>query len=286
MEALLKNMDFLIRHWAPAPRRFPFHLRVDTVGYIARKDHWIRHAFPGCNFSFILSGAGTCRLNGQEWKVEPPCVLMQWPGVFIEYGPEAGGSWEELYLVYPAAAAAAIRRLGIHYEEKPYWKVRAAGALQDLVGRLARLAEDPMGEGDADRVDRLCEQMVVESRLGEWGAEPDAARRTIADIQRKVAEDFRKLPDWDALALARGLSPATFRRRWAEVVGEPPARYRDRLRLREARRLLAETERDVQEVAAACGYDDPLYFSRRFRAATGCSPRAYRRRHRRSLGLE
>ena len=40
--------------------------------------------------------------------------------------------------------------------------------------------------------------------------------------------------------------------------------------------MLARSNLTIGQVAAACGFADPLYFSRRFRAAHGIAPRAYR----------
>lgn len=53
--------------------------------------------------------------------------------------------------------------------------------------------------------------------------------------------------------------------------------YHDRLKMTEARRLLSSTLMTVGEAATAVGYNDPLYFSRRFREMTGSSPTEYRR---------
>ncbi|MDD6991271.1 MAG: AraC family transcriptional regulator [Oscillospiraceae bacterium] len=53
--------------------------------------------------------------------------------------------------------------------------------------------------------------------------------------------------------------------------------YHDRLKMSEARRLLSSTLMSVGEVAMAAGYEDPLYFSRRFRDMTGSSPTEFRR---------
>jgi AraC-like DNA-binding protein len=47
-------------------------------------------------------------------------------------------------------------------------------------------------------------------------------------------------------------------------------------RLDLADELLTRTNLSVTEIARSCGYDDPLYFSRRFRTHYGASPRAYR----------
>ncbi len=49
-------------------------------------------------------------------------------------------------------------------------------------------------------------------------------------------------------------------------------------RIAEARRLLAETDLPVAEVARRVGVPDPGYFSRLFRRAHGASPRKWRGR--------
>jgi AraC family transcriptional activator of pobA len=50
-------------------------------------------------------------------------------------------------------------------------------------------------------------------------------------------------------------------------------------RLVEAKRLLLFTIRTVEDIAYDCGFNDPAYFSRFFRQATGLSPAMWRREH-------
>jgi AraC-like DNA-binding protein len=47
-----------------------------------------------------------------------------------------------------------------------------------------------------------------------------------------------------------------------------------------ARRLLADVSLSIKEVAVACGYRDPAYFSRVFRKQVGVNPRAWRKTQR------
>lgn len=58
-------------------------------------------------------------------------------------------------------------------------------------------------------------------------------------------------------------------------LGVTPVSYVRDLRIREARELLQNTPMTVSEVARATGFNDPLYFSRVFRKATGSSPSAF-----------
>ncbi len=278
MDFLFENMDFLIRHWAPFPRRHPSGLPVQTIGYMAAKDHWVRHAFGTCNFSFILSGGGEYRWRGGVFEVRPPCVITQWPGERVAYGPCGGHAvWEELYLVYPARLRRVFRQMGYERADRPAWRIRQAGAVREGLERLRDLASAPPGEGVADRVDRVCEGMVLESLLGAQPAALGPAERAVAEAREGLRTALGAPVDWGALAAGRGMAVSTFRRHWRRLGQAPPARFVARLRMREARRLLAETRLAVAEVAARVGFEDALYFSRRFRMETGMAPREYRR---------
>jgi AraC-like DNA-binding protein len=56
-----------------------------------------------------------------------------------------------------------------------------------------------------------------------------------------------------------------------------PMEHLGSLRMREAKLLLKNEGWNVSQVAREVGYEDPLYFSRVFRQATGISPREYAR---------
>lgn len=61
-----------------------------------------------------------------------------------------------------------------------------------------------------------------------------------------------------------------------EYAGESPMRLIIKKRIDMARRLLAEGECPVNEVAVRCGFDSPYYFSRLFKQVTGQSPSQFR----------
>jgi len=62
--------------------------------------------------------------------------------------------------------------------------------------------------------------------------------------------------------------------------GSTPIDYFIRLRMERARELLATTSCSVKEIAGLLGYDDPLYFSRVFKAVNLTTPTLYRANYR------
>ncbi|MFD0672424.1 helix-turn-helix domain-containing protein [Cohnella sp. GCM10027633] len=72
------------------------------------------------------------------------------------------------------------------------------------------------------------------------------------------------------------LGEAQIRRLFKRQYGSTPHAYFTLLCMNKARKLLAECNLPVQEVAFSCGYEDAKYFSRQFRRAEGVSPAAFR----------
>lgn len=70
-----------------------------------------------------------------------------------------------------------------------------------------------------------------------------------------------------------------FCRLFKENVGLTPKEYHVHCRITHSIPLLLERESKINEVAYACGYDDPNYYSRCFRKYTGLTPTAYKRRY-------
>lgn len=276
MDGLIKNMDFLVRHWAPFPRRFPSAFRVITSDFIREKDHWMRTRFSGCNFSLILRGRGEYRRKGRIWAVHAPCVITQWPGEYLEYGPPVPEeTWDELYVTYESRMLDRLKRCGFVNMERPVWPIADLAAVNAQLTELEVLAQSSNPEAVVDRVDRIWERLILETLLHPQNEDED--EQVIPSVMVEMRRDLGKEIDFNEVAARNGMSLSTFRRRWFAVTKAPPSQYLQQLRMREACRLLVETSRPIYEVAHAVGFEDELYFSRRFHKEMQMAPRDYRR---------
>lgn len=272
-------MDFLVKHWAPFPRRFPSAFPLINADFVPEKDHWIKTMFETCNFSLILRGRGEFRRAGKTWEVQAPCVLTQWPGEYVEYGPPIPDeTWAELYLIYDARLMSKFKQSRMIDLQRPVWPIGDLAAVHAQIAEFAELASTRNPATVVDRVDRVCERLILETLLASHTQARDdkTIHQMIAEVQRHPG----RVVDFDAMAQRHGMSPSTFRRRWAEITKLPPARLLQQFRLREACRLLAETMQPINEIAHAVGFEDELYFSRRFHKEMRVSPRDYRKAYR------
>ena len=105
------------------------------------------------------------------------------------------------------------------------------------------------------------------------------------DIPPIVAQSIRRLEaeiahSWRVEELAReaGVSSGHLTRQFTAAVGLAPLAYLSRCRAERAAGLLLRSSRKVGEIAREIGWEDPVYFARRFRKHYGMTAGAYRRR--------
>lgn len=84
----------------------------------------------------------------------------------------------------------------------------------------------------------------------------------------------------EKVARRLGYSRAAFYVAFARAAGMSPMAYVMDLRLREAKRLLRDSEKNIDEIAESVGFGSASSFAAAFRRREGESPNAYRRRAR------
>jgi len=94
-----------------------------------------------------------------------------------------------------------------------------------------------------------------------------------------LKEHFSESVRMDALVEYMGYSRSRLFELFRAHTGLSPADYLARHRIKAARRLLAQTDRKVADIASACGFASAQYFNAAFRRHTGLTPSAWRARH-------
>lgn len=100
-------------------------------------------------------------------------------------------------------------------------------------------------------------------------------RQAIAYIARNYTTPISIAQMAEDLGLNRSHLTAVFTR----AAGKSPQAFLIEWRMKRAEELLVGTDLTVSEVSRSVGYDDPVQFSKRFRAFTGRSPAVWRREH-------
>ncbi len=259
-------------------RRFPAALQVANTNLIENREFHLDHTFTNFSYVILFKGQGDLKVGNQTYELKAPCAYSVYPGETISCGPHSSAdAWNQLYFDFAPKFVSELERIKLIDKSNRAWTIGNPSFLWSLAEELCALSHIFPLENAVDRVDRLCERIIIESQIPSESetSEQRVIARVIAKMKKAPGNHF----DLAETARLSGMSEATFRRRWIDNVGSTPRRYLEQLRLHEACRILVETSLPVKEVAQKVGFDDEFYFSRRVQALMSTSPRAYRRQH-------
>lgn len=98
-------------------------------------------------------------------------------------------------------------------------------------------------------------------------------RRVLAFVEANVGNPEAGVND---MAEAAATSRANLNRKMKAILGVSPKEFLQEVRMQKACRMLDDKHAQVNDVAYACGFADPRYFSRVFKAKTGLTPTEYK----------
>ncbi|MES2310368.1 MAG: AraC family transcriptional regulator [Verrucomicrobiota bacterium] len=273
-------MDVLRKHTAFFQRNHPSFLPLQTIGFLPQKKEWVYQKFPTYNFSFILQGEGTYKFNGKTFRVQAPMVITQWPGAYLEYGPsKSSKSWDEVYFIYESKSHPVIQKQGFMLNGQWGWPIVAIDKTMKILQELYDICHQENVHLVGDWIDRLAELAILSSYEKPSHRPVLEIDKKLESIERVVRKQYRETLDFKKISQSHGFSYVHFRSVWKKRYGVPPGRFQTNLRIHEASRLLVETLLRVSEISEQLGWDDALYFSRKFRAITKKSPSEYRQIH-------
>lgn len=101
--------------------------------------------------------------------------------------------------------------------------------------------------------------------------------RRLKEMLHCIHEHYDRPITLEEVAAAANVGKRECLRCFQRTIGVTPIQYLLRFRIRQASRLLAETDLPITEVALRCGFESPSYFALTFRRLTGRTPREHRR---------
>jgi transcriptional regulator GlxA family with amidase domain len=105
----------------------------------------------------------------------------------------------------------------------------------------------------------------------------------VNNIQAMIELDCTLSLSSDELAVQNNVSPRTLIRRFNSALGVPPNTYLQSVRIERARKMLEESDFNIDTVMNKIGYEDASSFRRLFKKKTGLTPTEYRNRFSRRL---
>lgn len=262
-------------------------LQVNACGFQQPKTMEI-----GCNrptgvddylLIYIYEGSGFYFIDGKKTLVQAGHILLFTPNTpqIIQYLPKLKSTtfWVHFTGSYVNRLLdqCRIKSQIIHVGSSPL--------LPNLYIDMANEIESKKGNFDLHCTARLIEIMVTISRLladlrlSENAADAEAlSPNNINAISKLFEEQYSKHWTVNSLAKLCSFTPNHFIASFKKQTGFTPIEFLYQIRIRKADELLSLTDLKIKDIAHLVGFENPLYFSRRYCESFGFPP-SYRRQY-------
>lgn len=282
---------------------------VKSVGFwdAAKDQDWGLdwHRDDGIEFCFMESGHLSFGADGQDQELRPNALTVTRPWqrhrigaphvtagrlhwLILDVGvrrPNQRWHWPDWLVLAPDD----IEELGdrLRQNDNLVWLAPAA---RECIRSISSAVANQQLSADASRLIILLNELLLlvleVMREGHSPIDPAFSRseRTVELFLRDLAENPAICGrEWTvcSMAAACGLGTTQFVKYCQQLSNVTPLHYLTRCRLAAAaEQLREEPDRNVTQVATACGFSSSQYFATKFQQFFGCSPSEYRNQHR------
>lgn len=241
----------------------PMTVRAQTI---PARHAFREHAHGWNQLVHAISGALTVAVEGQSLVISPEQAVWLPTGLRHRVGSLLGAEFRSLWIsdAVDQDLPVAVAVIGV------------SPLLRALIVEAAAIEGEDRGDGYAGRVTALViDQIRRAPPLS--GALPWPRGGALAALCETLHADPADPRSAEAWGRELGMSGRTLARRFEAELGMSLRSWRRRLRLFKAVELMGGGL-DVTRTALELGYGSSSAFAYAFRAAMGCSPRAYMRR--------
>lgn len=237
----------------------------------------------GWHLHFITSGSGYLTADGVTTRLSRGQIFLLQPGVEYTYWADRDTPWSYSWIQFDGLNAAAyMEKAGFPkglYIRNSILKPDAFSRLVDEILRIPELTY----ANELKRIGLLYTVigLLVESYSTQcYSTKPhyDYSPKTyVAQALDYIHKNYAQT-SVSQLADYIGINRSYLTSIFKKLVGISPQKYLLNFRMEESAKLLSESSLPVKTIASSVGYDNPLTFSKSFKAQYGCSPQNYRKK--------
>lgn len=234
------------------------------------RDHFLLH--------YVRSGRGHYHADGKTYQLREGDIFLIRPGNSVYYQADQADPWEYVWVGFNGQDAPFLLNQAGFAPHQP-WLTLAGNV--EMADKMQRIYDNRGSQiHEATRMtgllyDFLASLIELARPTGRRHEDPLlSAARTAADF---IAANYSQPISAEEIAAYANISRSALYRAFRRHLGVSPMQYVIRLRIEQAQTLLLSSDTTIADVARSVGYEDPLYFSRSFRANTGLTPSEFRR---------
>jgi AraC family transcriptional regulator, arabinose operon regulatory protein len=257
------------------------HLHICSIGYYPKaKDHYTyRKKGLAENFIFYcVDGHGWYKIGDQQYGVGPNEFFILPQNTEHAYGSDTEKPWSIYWIHFGGNALAELNKV---HAVLQHFKATHIASRDETLAIFKRMFKTLQLGYSIDNL--LFANMCLTHFLNlfvynirhydtENKDKLDCVDNAMLYMQEHINENI-SLGD---LSKHYNYSVSRFSNLFRQKTGYAPIDYFLQMKMQKASQLLDFTSQSVKEIAYTLGFDDPYYFSKRFRTIIGISPKKYR----------
>ena len=230
----------------------------------------------------VMGGRGTLDYKGKKWPVRKGQMFILFPGEEATYYADREDPWYYCWIGFHGPSAPDIVRNIGFTQDHPVLTMYNPSRMESIVRMMLRTGELTL-DGQLRRYAGMLQILsdMIENASSEAAGDntPNVisyAEYAVHYIHNHFGEKLR-IQD---LAKHIGISRSYLVKLMKQETGLSPQEYLIETRMKRAADMLSRSNDSVRQVAAECGYDDALAFSKAFKNRYGVNPSEYRHQFR------
>ena len=244
------------------------------------------HCHKGCfEIGLCLRGALTLLNNGQEHRIMPGDLYLNKPADTHCLTAHPKGTVIHWLLIREPRRGQAFLRL-THPEARDLWRrltrlpchiIARTDTVKHAFAHLFKYHAQPAGPYRTVGLTAACTSLLMGVIAAASHKSVIARPPLIEQLTAAIREHPERSLRLDALAREARLSPSLLNAQFKQITGLPPIHFQLACRLEKAKRLLAETDTPITQLAFDLGFCASQHFSGHFKRAFGLTPTAWRK---------
>lgn len=231
----------------------------------ALRDHYLIH--------YVSAGCGSFLCNKQSYNLQAGDLFLISPGQLSSYRADPLDPWEYCWVGFNGTDARRLVTMAGFSKSQPVLKSDSPETSNRLL-RIAQVSGNTAAH-DAEMAGCLYLFLAHLISLNDRRTVTDSHQEYVSNALRFIQYNYAGDIGVNDIARYVGISRSQLYRAFLQDFNISPHNYLQKYRINEACTLLRNRSISIAEVAGSVGFNDPLYFSRVFKAIKGCTPSDY-----------
>lgn len=258
-------------------------LFICSLGYYPNaKGHFTyrKNGFSENILFYCVDGNGWCKIGDKKIDIHPNEFFLLPQNVEHSYGSSDENPWSVYWMHIGGEALPYLNQLHVMQKHSKAFHIKNNGDIISVFTKMYKTLELGYSIDNLIFVNLTLHHFLT---LFIYNAKyypvsvndkPDLVDSAILYMQAHINDNI----SLDELCKHYNYSSSRFCSLFKQKTGYAPIDYFIQMKMQKASQQLDFSDRSIKDIALTMGFDDPYYFSKRFRKVIGLSPQKYRAR--------